>query len=84
MKSSSKRKLTEYFLLIQLSLLMVTCLAGCREDAREDPANIPPLTSTDLLAPGPFVSGFRMFTFEDTIRPTMPNGDYEGGPSRVL
>jgi dienelactone hydrolase len=83
-KSSSKRKLTEYFLLIQLSLLMVTCLAGCQEDAREDPANIPPLTSTDLLAPGPFVSGFRMFTFEDTIRPTMPNGDYEGGPSRVL
>ena len=84
MKSSSRRKLTECSLLVYLSLLMVTSLVGCHEDAREDPANITPLTSTDLLTPGPFVPGFRSFTFVDKDRPTMPNGDYEGWPSRVI
>lgn len=67
-----------------IPLLVILCLAGCRTGPQDGPASASLLTSKDLLAPGPYVSGFRVFTFEDRDRPTMPNGDAEGRSSRLL
>lgn len=43
-----------------------------------------PLTSAQVLQPGPFAVGSTTMTFVDTSRPTMPNRTYPGAPSRTL
>jgi predicted dienelactone hydrolase len=75
---------TPHCVRMPIPLLMILCLAGCHAGSQNGRAGDSPLTSRDLLVPGPYVSGFRVFTFEDRSRPTMPNGDAEGRSSRVL
>lgn len=43
-----------------------------------------PLTSAQVLAPGPYGVGVTTITFVDASRPTMPNKDYPGAPNRTL
>lgn len=44
----------------------------------------PPLTSAEEAAPGNAGVGVVTMAFEDTSRPTMPNGTYSGSPTRKL
>lgn len=61
-------------------------LAGCGDEAASNgPAPTPvPLTSAQVLQPGPAGVGVTTLGFEDTSRPTMPNGTYPGAASRTL
>jgi len=43
-----------------------------------------PLSSAELLQPGPFGVGVTTRFFEDPTRSTMPNGSFPGAPTRVL
>ena len=43
-----------------------------------------PLTSAQVLQPGPYGVGVTTMTFVDASRPTMPNRTYAGAPSRTL
>jgi predicted dienelactone hydrolase len=43
-----------------------------------------PLTSAQVLQPGPYDVGVTTMTFIDTSRPTMPNGTFSGAPGRTL
>jgi len=65
-----------------LVLALPLALTACGDDGGGSAA--PPLTSADLLAPGPYGVGVTTMTFTDTSRPTMPNGDFPGSPTRVL
>lgn len=52
--------------------------------ARTSCHSVPERSSSEFAAPGPFAVGVRTFTFEDTSRPTPPNDDYPGAPTRQL
>jgi len=69
-------------------LVFVLALANCGGDTGQNadqiPKNLPPLTSEELLAPGPYSVGNWNPKFVDTSRPTDPNGWYPGAPSRTL
>ena len=75
-----------------VSLTVTLTLAACGDDdewrshlATPVPTpTVPPLTSGQLLQPGPFGVGVTTMTFEDTSRPTMANGTFPGAPTRVL
>lgn len=64
------------------------CLAALAETAtawaRTDCHQVPERSSAEFAAPGLFPVGVRTFTFEDTTRPTPPNGDFPGAPTRQL
>lgn len=66
----------------------VLALAGCGRDvdpnADQTPQGLPPLSSKELLAPGPCPVGHRNPKLVDTSRPTNPNGWFLGAPSRTL
>ena len=70
-------------------------VSGCGDDSERaatptatvTPTPIPtvaPLTSAQVLQPGPFAVGGTTMTFVDTSRPTMPNHTFPGAPSRTL
>jgi predicted dienelactone hydrolase len=59
-------------------------LAACGGSVTPASSEPPALTSAQLLQPGPFGIGVTTMTFEDTSRPTMPNGTFPGAPTRVL
>ena len=65
-------------------ILFVFGCGGQVVDSSSGATSGPPLTSTELLAPGGFGVGVTTMTFVDTSRPTMPNGDFPGAPSRTL
>jgi predicted dienelactone hydrolase len=85
--------------LVALSLVAVAFACGCGDDSDSGtaPTSTPtrtvtptatrtpePLTSAQVLQPGPFAVGSTTMTFVDTSRPTMPNRTYAGAPSRTL
>src|SRR5512134_2369552 len=81
--------------LIAAPLLALLLLAGCADDDCDSgsaPATVTPvptatpipLTSADVLAPGPYGAGVTTLALEDTSRPTMPNGSFAGAPTRQL
>jgi predicted dienelactone hydrolase len=47
-------------------------------------ATVVPLTSAELLQPGPAAVGSRTLTLVDASRSTMPNGTYPGADTRTL
>jgi len=71
-----------------IALAFVGLLAGCAGDAGEPlhPSREegPPLTTEDLLAPGPYVAGTMQLRLTDASRPTDPNGWVPGAPNRTL
>jgi predicted dienelactone hydrolase len=79
---------------LALALGVAVCLAGCGESddaavVRATPTVAPtstpiPLTSAQVLQPGPAAVGVTTITFDDTSRPTMANGSAPGLPSRTL
>jgi predicted dienelactone hydrolase len=78
---------------LALALGVTLCVAGCGESDdgvfRTTPTVAPtatpvPLTSAQVLQPGPAAVGVTTITFEDTSRPTMANGSAPGSPSRML
>jgi predicted dienelactone hydrolase len=84
------------FVQIGVALLLGSMLAACGDDDEwrsRLPAPVPTptatptvplLTSAQVMQPGPFSVGVTTMTFEDTTRPTMPNGTFPGSPTRVL
>src|SRR6266852_5656967 len=68
-----------------LALGVVLCLPACGDSdhATITPTALP-LTSAQVLQPGPAAVGVTTVTFEDTSRPTMANGSFPGSPSRIL
>ncbi len=68
--------------------LLVSCfMAGCGGTASAplpETLPLPPLSGSDLQAPGPYTVETVQLTLEDTSRPTQPNGAYPGSPSRVM
>ncbi len=66
-----------------LALAAACALTACGDNDTFSPAP-KPLTSAEILQPGPFDIGVTTMTFEDTSRPTMPNGTFPGSPTRVL
>jgi predicted dienelactone hydrolase len=80
--------------LVAIWLVAAVFVSGCGDDSDNRPATpaaMPtatptpvPLTSADVLQPGPYGVGVTTMTFVDTSRPTMPNGTYPGAPSRTL
>jgi len=68
-----------------LSVAATLLFASCGdEDSDRATAAAPPLTSAAVLQRGPYAVGVTRVIFEDTSRPTMPNGTYPGSPSRSL
>ncbi|MGH3055905.1 MAG: alpha/beta hydrolase family protein, partial [Gaiellaceae bacterium] len=74
-------------------LIASTFVGGCGDDSDNQPAATAtptatpvnaPLTSAQVLQPGPYGVGITTMTFVDTSRPTMPNGTYTGATSRTL
>ena len=74
-------------------LLATAFISGCGDDSDSQPAaaatptvtpTAVPLTSAQVLQPGPYGVGVTTTTFVDTTRPTMPNGTFPGAPSRTL
>ena len=60
-------------------------LASCGGDSDNNfSLTAAPLTSAMVLQPGPAEVGVTTMVFEDTSRPTMPNGSYAGASSRTL
>ena len=85
--------------LMALLLVSVGFACGCGDDSDPAPVptttptrtvtptatpTLQPLTSAQVLQPGPFAVGSTTMTFVDTSRPTMPNRTYPGAPSRTL
>jgi len=64
------------------AMLTVTFAACGGDDTRR--SQVTPFNSAQVLQPGPFGVGVTTMTFEDTSRPTMPNGTFPGSPTRVL
>lgn len=73
---------------ILVGIVLVFILADCRGDSGQDVQptrqDLPPLTSEELLAPGPYTAGYVRLRLVDASRPTDPNGWYPGAPSRTL
>jgi len=77
-----------------LSLVLLALAVGCGEDdhlrfvapppAATATATPVPLTSADVLRPGPYAVGVATYAFEDPSRPTVANGTYPGAASRTL
>ena len=74
--------------LILIGIALVCILAGCQGDSSENvnptQQDLPPLTSEELLAPGPYTAGLVTLKLVDTSRPTDSNGWYPGALSRTL
>ena len=78
-----------------LLFVALTLASGCGDDDC-DPGSKPatvtpvptatpvPLTSAEVLAPGPYGVGVTTLALEDTSRPTMPNRTFPGAPTRML
>jgi dienelactone hydrolase len=75
-------------MLIGLALAWALALAGCGgddgENTQQDQQASPPLTSEELLAPGPYVAGSVQLKLADTSRPTAPNDWFPGAASRMF
>jgi len=85
MRNDCRSIVSRYLITVFLFLSSVFGPMGCSDDQPGTPApQEPPLTSADLLAPGPFQVASRTLSLEDTTRPTPPNGTYPGSPSRLL
>ena len=69
---------------LQLVLLLMLSFSACGGGVTPTTSEPPLLTSAQVLQPGPFAMGVTTMTFEDTSRPTMPNGIFPGAPTRVL
>jgi len=77
-------------ILLPLTVVLLALAGGCGDDdhirfvAPPRAATPVPLTSADVLRPGPYAVGVATYTFEDPSRPTMANGTYPGATSRIL
>jgi predicted dienelactone hydrolase len=68
-------------------LLAASLFPGCGQDPAHpwpETTALPPLSSADLLAPGPLPVSTLQLSLEDPRRPTPPNGHYPGSPVRNL
>ena len=66
---------------------LALCIASCGESSVSSPSTstmTPPLTSTDVLQPGPSGVGTRTLTLVDTSRSTPANGNIPSRTSRTL
>jgi dienelactone hydrolase len=72
---------------VLLSAMTALVVSSCGDHANENFATssaAAPLTTAQVLEPGPAGVGVTTMTFEDTTRPTMANGSYPGAPTRTL
>jgi predicted dienelactone hydrolase len=66
------------------ALLLGLVVASCGGDSDNGALGAAALTSAMVLQPGPAGVGVTTMLFEDTSRPTMPNGSFPGAQSRTL
>ncbi|GIW44291.1 MAG: hypothetical protein KatS3mg077_1573 [Candidatus Binatia bacterium] len=59
-------------------------LDGCGSDGEPAPTATPPLSTAELLQPGPFGVGYMETVLEDTTRGTPANRTFPGSATRIL
>jgi len=73
------------FLIVLMILLVMTgCGTNSEGSGNQAESSVTPLTSQELLTPGPYPVGTMKIRLVDHSRPTDPNGSYPGAPSRTL